>query len=429
MVHRYGSVDGKEGEPIYPTRSTVCNCCSDETVVVSADRYSRPKEPDTPHAYLPTSNRDVRHTESMMREQAYNGPLHRYAWIVTGSILFLIFVGGMVKSTNAGLSVPDWPNTYGHFMFTFPLDRMIGGVFWEHSHRMIASVVGAMTVALTIWIYVSDSRIWVRRVGLWASIAVVVQGIFGGLTVLLYLPAWTSTIHGTLAQVYLGMVLLIALATSRRWVEYQADRDVDVGSVSLLRRRSSLFVGVILMQLLVGAIMRHIEAGLVIPDFPTMFGSWLPPFSAEAIASANAELAANGYLAKARLPEAELQHMVMHVLHRLGALVVTIIAAMLAIGIARNPVVWSDRSVKWGTIGSVMLLIGQVTLGILTIYSGRNPTITTFHVLGGALLLSTAIAVTAHLRKIEVRSERNDRQSHVAENGVQSSEALTENVA
>ena len=101
-------------------------------------------------------------------------------------VLLLIFIGGQVKSTNSGMSVPDWPNTYGHFMFSFPWEKMVGGIFWEHSHRLIASGMGLFTIILTILVYKIDSRIWVKRIGMLALIAVIVQGALGGLTAVSY---------------------------------------------------------------------------------------------------------------------------------------------------------------------------------------------------------------------------------------------------
>ena len=84
--------------------------------------------------------------------------LHRFAWFLAASTLLLITAGGMVTSTDSGLSVPDWPNTYGRFMFLFPLDNMVGGIFYEHGHRLIASTVGFLTIILAIWIWKADAR-------------------------------------------------------------------------------------------------------------------------------------------------------------------------------------------------------------------------------------------------------------------------------
>src|ERR1043166_9215675 len=110
-----------------------------------------------------------------------------FAACVSASTAVLIFAGGMVTSTGSGLSVPDWPNTYGWFMFAFPLDKMVGGIFYEHTHRLIASTVGFLILVLAVWLAVAEPRRWVRTLGFVALGAVITQGILGGITVLWYL--------------------------------------------------------------------------------------------------------------------------------------------------------------------------------------------------------------------------------------------------
>src|SRR5262245_32575448 len=118
--------------------------------------------------------------------------LHRYVKLVVASTVLLIAAGGMVTSTGSGLAVPDWPNTYGQFMFSFPFEKMVGGIFYEHGHRMIASTVGFLTIILAIWTWKAEPRRWVRWLGLSALGAVILQGLLGGITVLLLLPAPVS---------------------------------------------------------------------------------------------------------------------------------------------------------------------------------------------------------------------------------------------
>src|SRR6186713_2246998 len=112
--------------------------------------------------------------------------------------VLLIAAGGMVTSTDSGLSVPDWPTTYGWNMFTFPPSRWVGGIFYEHSHRLIASTVGFLTIVLAGWLWRAESRVWLRRLGVVALAAVILQGILGGVTVLFFLPAPVSTAHAAL---------------------------------------------------------------------------------------------------------------------------------------------------------------------------------------------------------------------------------------
>src|SRR4051794_5798133 len=124
--------------------------------------------------------------------------LHRYATLVACATLLLIAAGGMVTSTSSGLSVPDWPTTYGYSMFSFPLQNMVGGIFFEHGHRLIASTVGFLTIGLVVFLSIVEPRASVRRLGWLALGAVVLQGVLGGLTVLFLLPAAISIGHAAL---------------------------------------------------------------------------------------------------------------------------------------------------------------------------------------------------------------------------------------
>lgn len=342
--------------------------------------------------------------------------LQRFAWITVALVVLLIFFGGQVKSTNSGLSVPDWPNTYGHFMFSFPLDRMIGGIFWEHSHRMIASIVGLLTFGLNFWVWKKDNRRWVKNLALAASIAVLVQGIFGGLTVLLYLPAWTSSVHGTLAQTYFCMLLVLALVLSPRWQDNPVQQPDH--SKSPVRTLALWTVGAIFIQLMLGAVMRHSEAGLVIPDFPTMYGSWIPPLSDESIAWANAELARNGILSKMRLPEVTRWEMLLHLGHRFWALVVSVLAIWTSVRVFRHRP--SMPELRRPAVLLLCLLTVQVTLGILAIYTEKQPSITTFHVVTGALTLGAALTLAVRSRHLLYRPEAKSKSypqfSAVAQN-------------
>ncbi len=147
----------------------------------------------------------------------YNRQLHLFATLTVAATLGLIFVGGLVPRTGSGLSVPDWPNTSGRFMFTFPLSDMVGGIFYEHSHRLFASAVGLLTLLLAYWLRRSEHRPRVRRLGLLAVAAVAGQGLLGGLTVLYLLPTPVSVAHATLAQTFLLLVITLAYATSREF--------------------------------------------------------------------------------------------------------------------------------------------------------------------------------------------------------------------
>ena len=129
--------------------------------------------------------------------------LHRYAKFVSAATVLLLVAGGLVTSTGSGLAVPDWPTSYGWNMFTFPMKHMVGGIFYEHGHRLIASGVGFLTIVLAIWIWRAEARRWMRVLGFTALAAVCVQGLLGGITVLYFLPTAVSTAHAGLAQMFL----------------------------------------------------------------------------------------------------------------------------------------------------------------------------------------------------------------------------------
>ena len=111
-------------------------------------------------------------------------------------------MGGLVKSHESGLSVPDWPNTYGEFMFSFPYSKWVGGIFYEHLHRLFASFVGFLILILSFWVWKVESRIWLKKLGFAALFTVVLQGLLGGLTVIFLLPTLISMAHGILAQTF-----------------------------------------------------------------------------------------------------------------------------------------------------------------------------------------------------------------------------------
>ena len=136
--------------------------------------------------------------------------LRRYSKFTAFSTLGLIFAGGLVTSTGSGLAVPDWPNTYGEFIFTFPYSKWVGGIFYEHIHRLLASFVGFLTLVLSIWLWRTEPRPWMKKLGLFALGAVIAQGILGGLTVLFLLPTAISMTHGILAQTFFCITIFIA---------------------------------------------------------------------------------------------------------------------------------------------------------------------------------------------------------------------------
>ncbi len=156
--------------------------------------------------------------------------ISRYTRLLAVATLLLVAAGGMVTSTNSGLSVPDWPTTYGRQMFAFPISQMVGGIFYEHGHRLIASTVGMLTIGLVVLLWRGEPRAWVRRLGWVALAAVIAQGVLGGITVLLLLPDSVSISHAGLAQLFFALTVSLALFTSPTWRQPPVPPVVDTGS-------------------------------------------------------------------------------------------------------------------------------------------------------------------------------------------------------
>lgn len=191
-----------------------------------------------------------------MERSETNPWLHRYAVLVACSTFVLIIAGALVTSNDAGLSVPDWPTSFG----TFRMPRMVGGVLYEHGHRMIAGTVGILTFLLAIWLWRKEPRRWVRWLGLAAVLAVVAQAVLGGITVLFYLPAAISTAHATLAQLFFCLTASLALFTRPAW-RWEESKVEDASSISL-HHLTTAATGAILVQLVLGAAFRHSGFGI-----------------------------------------------------------------------------------------------------------------------------------------------------------------------
>jgi cytochrome c oxidase assembly protein subunit 15 len=188
-----------------------------------------------------------------------NRPLHWFTCAIAFCTYLLILAGATVTSHRAGLSVPDWPNTYGHFMFSFPLSKMVGGIFWEHGHRLIASTVGFFTIILAVWLARTEQRPWVKRLGWIALAAVIFQGILGGLTVRFYLPALVSVAHAATAQAFFCLTIALAFFTSRKWT----DAATPAPHARMLRWFAVATTVAIYLQLILGATIRHANAAVI----------------------------------------------------------------------------------------------------------------------------------------------------------------------
>ena len=320
--------------------------------------------------------------------------LHRFALFTAICTFFLIIAGGVVTSTQSGLAVPDWPNTYGHFMFAFPLDQMVGGIFYEHSHRMIASFVGFLTIILTIWLWRREDRRWMRVLGFIALGVVIAQGVLGGLTVLFLLPTPISVSHATLAQTFFAIVASIALFTSR-WSKSEQPTLYDEGKKIGLVQLSVFTTVAVYIQLILGALMRHTQSGLIVPDFPLAYGQLFPSLSPEALAQYNNQLITSDIRLTADGPITATQ-IIIHILHRIWAIVVSILVVWTSFRLFK---VSSKRVSRFAYI-LLGLLVIQMTLGALTVLSVKSVTITTAHVATGALLLVTCVLTSLHTVKL-----------------------------
>ena len=289
--------------------------------------------------------------------------LHRFAKLVAASTVLLLAAGAMVTSTGSGLAVPDWPNTYGWFMFSFPMEKWVGGIFYEHGHRLIASTVGFLTIVLAVWVWRVDPRRWVRWLAVGALGAVVLQGLLGGLTVLLLLPAPVSIGHAGLAQLFFCLTLSLAVFTSPGW---QAASSVDPVDDPVLRRLAAVTTALVYTQILLGAMMRHTGAGMAIPDFPLAFGHVIPPAWSTPIA--------------------------LHFAHRVGALIVA--GAILATALHVRHHHRGRRGLFRPAALLVLLVLVQGALGGLVVLSGLQPLLNSAHVVNGALVLGTSLVLT-----------------------------------
>jgi cytochrome c oxidase assembly protein subunit 15 len=285
--------------------------------------------------------------------------LRVYTKIVAACTFLLLLAGGMVTSTGSGLSVPDWPLSFGKVM-----PAMEGGVLYEHGHRMVATLVGSLIVVEALWLWRAEPRRWVRAMGWIALAGVIVQGVLGGLTVLLGLPDPVSVSHAALAEIVFGITITIALARSRGWVEAGPAEGMDTGvpSLSVL---AGVCAGAIFLQILLGAVVRHTGAGLAIPTFPLAYGRLVPPLESFPVA--------------------------IHFAHRVGALVVALLATLVVARTLRRhhglPLLVRPAAL----LG--LLLAGQIALGGWVIWSYKAAWVTTAHLGTGALLFATGLTL------------------------------------
>jgi len=367
---------------------------------------------------------------------AHSPWLHRFALLTAAATFLLLGVGGLVTSHGVGMAVPDWPNTFGYNMFLFPFSKWVGGIFYEHSHRLVASAVGLLTAILSTWLWVRETRertrwmgftailltlvlmgvrklpvyivlavlamavivlaLWrfkqnpraLRWLGATALAAVILQGVLGGLRVV-WLADEIGILHATLAQLFFVLVCAIALVTSEWWKNVSSPltrlasdgKAESVVDLLKLRRLALVTTLVILCQLVLGATMRHQHAGLAIPDFPLAYGKLWPAMDAAAVTRYNQQRVE----VTAINPITALQ-IGLQMAHRL-------LAVGILIGV--GAVAWRTRRfgaplLRLGFCWMVLILM-QLCLGAWTIWSNKAADVATTHVLVGALSLVTGM--------------------------------------
>src|SRR5881396_3205408 len=311
--------------------------------------------------------------------------LNRFAWITCVATLFLICSGGMVTSKNVGLAVPDWPTTFGYNMFLFPVSKWVGGILFEHTHRLIASAVGFLTIILASWLWSSESRRWVRNLGLVALAGVILQGILGGLRVTM-LRDEIGIFHACVAQAFLALLVVIALVTTSFWRSL-GEIDINPKKFAPIRTLAIAITVAIYVQLALGATMRHQHRDLSILDFPTANGAWIPDTSATALAKINAWRDARG------LSDVTAFQIWLQMAHRFLAFIIAIAVIAFALCVWRAAprfAALKKLSILW-----VALVICQISLGAWTIWSNKAADVATAHVVLGAGMLSFGVSISA----------------------------------
>lgn len=303
------------------------------------------------------------------RTLTYRPALAWFAAIGGLWVFVLVTLGAFTTSIGAGMVFPDWPLSNGSVNPEGWLDDV--AMFAEHSHRLSGTLMGLITVALSVWLWRTDARRWVRQLGYAAVAIVVIQGLLGGTRVLLDgidVPGFHMSLgqmlripHGILAQVFVCVLIAIALAVSRPWLERRTSA-TDAG----IRRFATWASLLLLVQLTIAAIMRHNHAGLAIPTFP--------------LSSGDGDL----------LPPVWSFPVTIHFAHRAMALVITLVLVGLVARIWRN----GDTFLRGTSIVLTMLLMLQITLGAYAVWSLRDPYITTAHVIIGAVLFAVTFGLT-----------------------------------
>jgi len=325
---------------------------------------------------------------------AIPGWVRYWARFTAAWALLVISIGGLVTSKGVGMAVPDWPTTYGYNMFFFPISQWTGGIFHEHVHRLVASLLGLFTIVLAVALQWNDTRRWVRALGWLAVGLVVVQGILGGKRVVLNavdvmgVPGSTffGVLHATTAQAFLSLLVSLVFFTSRRFMavgrSHAADAPDAMGSVGPWM---ATMAALVFVQLTVAATMRHQHAGLAVPDFPLAYGKLYP-------ATDDASLLAINQRRTGIVDDAPVTafHVHLHMTHRILAVALVAGAAWTWRRAARLGRGWRNGVRAWCGLFGI-----QFALGAATVWTNKAADLATAHVAVGAVILSTGVAIAS----------------------------------
>ena len=402
-----------------------------------------------------------------MSQPAHSNGLARFAWATALATLFLIGIGGMVTSKEAGMAVPDWPTSYGYNMFALPFSYWVGGIFFEHSHRLFGAFVGLLTTILAAWIWgreTEEKTKWIgwavifilvamlghrgsesadggaanvpihfkllaivmpiltlfgvfqclltrgsaRWLALTAFFAVIFQGLLGGFRVALFADE-IGVFHAALAQAFLVLICCIALISTQWWKGL--NKDAKLSNFLPLRSLFAFLTVLIFAQLILGAVMRHQHAGLAVPDFPLAYGKIWPDTSDAALATVNANRTDTFY------DEPITPFLIhLHMAHRIGALLIFTLAAGMA-GLAAKPG-RKDSFLSKFCLAWFGIIALQAILGAATVWTDKAADIATLHVVLGAGCLVAGSLVTLTTARVcpEILNRDNVTQTVSATN-------------
>ncbi len=319
------------------------------------------------NAFSKTTRSDFKAPGEVGRVPAAPVALHRFAILAAAATLVLVFAGGLVTSTGSAMAVPSWPLDAGRL-----IPRAWGaGVLFEWGHRAIAGTVSILTLVLALWVWMAEGRAWVKYTALAAFGLVTVQAVLGGITVLLDLPLGAAVAHAMVGQAFFCLMVAMAMFTSPRW-ETTAPVARTPGRAALTPLAAAATV-IIYVQIVVGAVLRHMHAGLAIPDFPLAFGRLVPPMWSVPIA--------------------------VNFAHRCGAVVVT---AIVLWTVARTLRLYGAAlALRRPALGLLVLLAVQIGLGAATVLSRRAVIPTTAHVAVGAAVLAACLVLALRACHLE----------------------------